>query len=104
MKDFLTKLVDVLDKQRPKLNTFHVYSSGSNAGKNLFFDCVLHCLLNFGQIANFNKYSGFPLQDCFSRRIIMFNEPSFEPSAIETLKMLFGGDPFTAKKNLKMMF
>uniref|UniRef100_A0A8D8WBT3 Non-capsid protein NS-1 n=1 Tax=Cacopsylla melanoneura TaxID=428564 RepID=A0A8D8WBT3_9HEMI len=88
---FLADLVDVLDKKRQKLNTFFVLGA-SNAGKNFFFDCVIHYFLNFGMIGNFSKYVGFPLQDCVSRRILLWNEPNAEASAFETLKMLLGGD------------
>jgi len=93
VKDFLTDLVDVLDKRIPKLNSFFVYGPPSS-GKNFFFDCVLNFFLIRGQMMNIRKGEGFPYMDCVDRRVIMFNEPNIceSPSTMDTLKMLFGGD------------
>nr|ALV85426.1 non-structural protein 1 [Diaphorina citri densovirus] len=88
---FLQDLYDVLEKRIAKKNTFFVLSP-SNAGKNFFFDCIVHFYLNFGLIGNFNKYQNFPLQECVHKRILLWNEPQAEPSAFETLKTLLGGD------------
>lgn len=88
---FLLRLYEVVCKLKPKKNAFLVVSP-PNGGKNLFFDCLLHSCINFGQMANFNKYNSFPLMDIVQRRIILWNEPNFEPAAEETLKTIFGGD------------
>lgn len=96
VKDFLKMLLNVLDKKILKLNTLFVLSP-PNAGKNFFFDAVLHYFLNFGQMGNFNKYTSFPLMECVNRRIILWNEPVCEPSAFETLKTIFGGDTTNVK-------
>ncbi|QEM39034.1 nonstructural protein [Bactericera trigonica densovirus] len=88
---FLEDLVDILEKRKAKINSIFVLSP-SNAGKNFFFDCVVHFFLNFGLIGNFNKYVGFPLQETVHKRILLWNEPNAEPAAFETLKMLLGGD------------
>lgn len=98
IKEFMINLHSVLDKRIPKKNTFLVWSKQSNAGKNVFFDAIVHAFLNYGQLANFNKYCSFPFQDCMNKRIVLWNEPVFEPSAIETLKMFLGGDVVSAKK------
>lgn len=71
--------------------------SPPNAGKNFFFDAVIHYFLNFGQLGNFNKYNSFPMQECVNKRIILWNEPVLEASAVETLKTIFGGDTANAK-------
>lgn len=94
--NFLRNLYDVCEKVIPKKNAFFVLGQ-PNAGKNLFFDAVVHSFLNFGQIGNFNKYSNFPLQDCVNRRILIWNEPVMEGSAEETLKLIFGGDTCNVK-------
>lgn len=93
---FLCDLLDILNRKRPKQNTLFILSP-PNAGKNYFFDAVLHYCINFGQMGNFNRYQQFPLMDCVERRIILWNEPCMEPSAVETLKMVFGGDTVSAK-------
>ncbi|KAL5282366.1 hypothetical protein ACFFRR_005503 [Megaselia abdita] len=71
--------------------------SPPNAGKILFFDTFIHYCMNFGQIGNFNRYCSFPLMECVTRRIILWNEPVLESSATETLNMLFGGDTVSVK-------
>lgn len=71
--------------------------SEPNGGKNWFFDAVIHFFLNFGEIGNFNRHSSFPLQEAVNKRILLWNEPNAEPAAMDTLKMLLGGDTFIAK-------
>lgn len=93
---FLNTLLDVLNRRIPKKNTIFVLSP-PNSGKNFFFDAVLHLLINYGQMGNFNRYQQFPLMDCVDRRVIMWNEPVLEATAVETLKMILGGDTVNAK-------
>lgn len=93
---FLNTMLDVLNRRIPKKNTIFVLSP-ANAGKNYFFDCILHLMINYGQMGNFNRYQQFPLMDCVDRRVIMWNEPCMEPSAVETLKLILGGDTVSAK-------
>lgn len=96
VKEFLLTLLNVLDKRVPKKNSLFVLSP-PNAGKNYFFDAVIHYCINFGQMGNFNRYCSFPMMECVDRRIILWNEPCIEPSALETLKMILGGDTVNAK-------
>ena len=93
VKEFLTSLVNILDKRVPKLNSMFVYAPPS-AGKNFFFDFVLNFFLIRGQLMNIRKGESFPYMDCVDRRVILFNEPNIceSPSTMDTLKMLFGGD------------
>lgn len=93
VKEFLTTLVNILDKRVPKLNSMFVYAPPS-AGKNFFFDFVLNFFLIRGQLMNIRKGESFPYMDCVDRRVILFNEPNIceSPSTMDTLKMLFGGD------------
>uniref|UniRef100_A0A8D9B8A1 Non-capsid protein NS-1 n=1 Tax=Cacopsylla melanoneura TaxID=428564 RepID=A0A8D9B8A1_9HEMI len=93
---FLEDLYNIIDKRLPKRNSMFILSR-PNAGKNWFFDCFLHFFLNFGQIGNFNKHQSFPLQEAVNKRILLWNEPNAEPGAMDTLKMLLGGDTFNAK-------
>nr|QTE04117.1 MAG: nonstructural protein 1 [Emberiza spodocephala ambidensovirus] len=96
IRQFLTDLYNILDKRLPKVNAMQIISPPS-AGKNFFFDAVIHFFFAYGQIGNFNKFNNFPLQECINKRILLWNEPNIEPSAVDTLKMLFGGDAVNAK-------
>lgn len=96
IKRFLSRLYCIVDRIIPKKNCMFILSA-PNAGKNFFFDAVIHYFLNFGQLGNFNKFNSFPMQDCVNRRILLWNEPVLEPSAEETLKCLFGGDTINVK-------
>lgn len=90
-KQFLIDVHAICEKKIPKRNAL-IICSPSNAGKNLFFDSIVHWYSNYGQIANFNRQQQFPLMDAVNRRICMWNEPMCETSAFEDVKMLFGGD------------
>lgn len=93
---FLEVLLAVLDKSIPKKNCLHIQGPPCS-GKNLFFDCVTSFCINCGHLGNFNKYNSFPMMDCIDKRVIMWNEPILEVSALETLKMVFGGDTCPVK-------
>lgn len=94
--DFMQNLTDVIDKLIPKKNTFQIISEPS-AGKNFFLDPILLFYGNVGRIGNFNRNNQFPLQECPNRRILYWNEPNFEPSKLDELKMLLGGDTIPCK-------
>lgn len=96
ISQFLYDLLAILDKTKPKCNTFFVHGE-ANAGKNFFFDAVMHFCVNFGIITNWNRFNQFPLQDCPNRRVLFWNEPNFEDGVEETLKLLFGGDQCGAR-------
>lgn len=98
---FLEDVYNILDRRIPKKNTLFILSE-PNAGKNWFFDCFIHFFLNFGQIGNFNKYTGFPLMEAVNKRVLLWNEPNAEPAAMDTLKMLLGGDNCNAKIKYQM--
>lgn len=91
LKDFFTKIYNVVERKIPKCNTIYVTSPPS-AGKNYLFDAISSFYLNVGNIANFNKGNNFPFQDATLRRINVWNEPNFMPSAVDTIKMLTAGD------------
>lgn len=91
IRDFLTEIYSVFERLVPKKNTIYVVSPPS-AGKNYFFDAILTFYLNCGNVANYNKNNQFPFQDCINRRVLLWNEPNFMQSAVDTIKMLTGGD------------
>lgn len=97
-QDFITNLYNVLERKLPKRNSFCIISPPC-AGKNFLFDAILCFYWNVGLIQNFNRNSQFPLMEAVDRRVNFWNEPNYEPAAIETLKMLLGGDP--CKCNVK---
>lgn len=96
IKEFITVLYNILDKNIPKKNCIQITGEPSS-GKNFFFDCILDFFINHGSIGNFNRFNNFPLQDCKDRRVLLWNEPNIEPSAYDTLKMLCGGDSMPIK-------
>lgn len=67
----------------------------ANCGKNWFFDMVCAYHINCGLVANYVRGQNFPFNDCTSRRILMWNEPSIMLSAYDTVKMLCAGDPLS---------
>lgn len=46
-------------------------------------------------MSNMVRGQNFPLQDCFNKRIIVWNEFNFMGSAEDTVKMLTEGTPFS---------
>lgn len=99
-KAFVSALVDILECNIPKTNCFLLISPPS-AGKNFVFDGIRDYYLNAGQMNNPNKYNQFAYQDCHNRRIIIWNEPNYEPRETENLKMLFAGDNLSANVKCK---
>ena len=79
----------------PKKNGMY-FKGAPNSGKSWFMDMVTAYYLNIGHVKNFVRSTSFPLNDCVSRRILLWNEPSIEPAQYETVKMLAGGDPCPA--------
>lgn len=100
IKTFCTDVYDILEMNRPKTNCLVVISPPS-AGKNYFFDAVLDYFLNVGHMTNPSKNNQFAYQDCHNRRVIMWNEPNYEPRETENLKKLFGGDTFSINVKCK---
>ena len=94
IRDFLKLLYNVVEKKAGKTNSILVYSPPS-AGKNFFFDTLLSFLLNKGQLGNPNKHNHFAYQECPGKRILLWNEPNYESSQEDMLKMVLGGDNYT---------
>jgi len=93
--EFLKMLYNVLERKLPKRNCILVHSPPSS-GKNYFFDCIIDYFLNRGQLASrINKTNNFPYQECYGKRILLWNEPSYESAATDQLKMITGGDAYT---------
>lgn len=93
---FLNALVDIIDKRIPKCNCL-VIQSPASAGKNFFFDMIFALLMNYGQLGIANKNNVFAFQEAPNKRIIVWNEPNYEPIVTDTLKMMTAGDPYTVR-------
>nr|QUS52550.1 NS1 [Mute swan feces associated ambidensovirus 6] len=97
---FLLDLYNVVDRKLSKCNSILVYSPPS-AGKNWFFDTVLAFCMNKGQMGNPNKHNTFAYQECVGKRILLWNEPNYESSQLDMLKMILGGDNYTVNVKCK---
>lgn len=98
---FLTSLVDVIDKRLAKCNALAVISP-PNAGKNFFFDMIFALCLNYGQLGQANKHNVFAFQEAPNKRILLWNEPNYESTLTDTIKMMLGGDPYTVRVKNQM--
>lgn len=93
LKDFWETVYNICDKKLKKKNTIYIISVPS-AGKNWFWNMILEFYLNTGIIENFTRAHAFPFNDAVNRRINLWNEINFMPSALDTVKMIAAGDTF----------
>lgn len=100
VKSFLLDLYNIIERKYPKCNTL-IIKSNPNGGKNFFIDIFLHYLLNYGQLGLMNRTNNFSLQEATSKRILLWNEPNYEDSYTDTLKMLLGGDALSVRVKQK---
>ncbi len=93
VRNFLYHLYIVLERKTPKLNTLLIQSPPS-AGKNFFIDAYLCYLLNRGQFMRANRTNNFAFQQAYGKRVIVWDEPNYEASMTDTLKMICGGGDY----------
>lgn len=98
--EFLTSVFHVCERKIPKLNTILIHSAPS-AGKNFFFDMILCFYWNKGQLGNPNRNNQFAYQEAVNKRILLWNEPNYESSQTDMLKMVLGGDNYTVDVKYK---
>lgn len=91
VSDFVNNLYCLVEKLIPKKNCMEIVSP-PGAGKNFFFDAVLSFYINRGTVRNFNRFSSFPLQDTVGRRILVWNEPNCESSALDSVAVKYSAD------------
>lgn len=96
IKEFLTDLVDILDKRILKRNTL-VICSPPSAGKNYFVDAICALFSNVGILGTANKSNAFPFMNAVDRRLLLWNEVNYEAAEIDTVKQLTAGDTCTVK-------
>lgn len=87
---FITDCFDALERKGSKCNTIVIHSP-SNAGKNFFVDCITSYYLGVGHLGFANKSDNFAFQDAYNKRVIVWDEPSYESSALNKIKTLMGG-------------
>jgi hypothetical protein len=97
---FCTNLSKLLNRETKKQNCLEIISPPSS-GKNWFLDPLLIFMTSKGQISNAKKGNNFPLDNCFNKRVLFFNEPRLEPTFYETLLMLFAGDPMSEQAKFR---
>lgn len=93
IRNFLYQLYNVLERKTPKLNTLLI-SSPASAGKNFFIDVFVNYLLNRGQFMMANRNNNFPFQQAHGKRVLIWDEPNYESSMTDTLKMICGGGSY----------
>lgn len=94
-EEFINFLFNWLNKTSGKFNCLSIVGPPSS-GKTYFARILKHAMITSGQIANMNRNSTFPFNNCVNKRLLHWDEPNFEPSAIENLKLLFSGDELSA--------
>nr|QRQ90261.1 MAG: nonstructural protein [Parvoviridae sp.] len=98
--NFLEDVYNIVDRNYPKCNCLIVKSPPS-AGKNYFFDMICDYLLCKGQLGSANKHNQFAFQEAYGKRIIMWNEPNYEGSMTDQLKMMTAGDSYVVRVKCK---
>lgn len=96
ISEFLTTLVDVIDRRQPKLNTIVIHSPKSG-GKNFFFEMIFGFMLSYGQLGTANKHNHFAFQDAANQRIILWDEPNYESGITDYLKKVLGASPYSVR-------
>lgn len=96
IKDFLTTLVLILDRQIPKCNCIVIHSPPSG-GKNFFLDMICAIMVNYGQLGIANKTNQFAFMQAYNKRLLIWNEPNYEPCMTDLLKMMMAGDPYNVR-------
>lgn len=100
IRNFLTNLYNIVERKAGKCNTLLINAPPS-AGKNFFMDTIICFVLNKGQLGNPNKHNNFAYQEAKGKRILLWNEPNYEPSETDKLKMILGGDNYTVNVKCK---
>lgn len=96
VRQFLQDCFDVFERRIPKLGTLAIKSM-PNAGKNWFMEIFLDFYWNRGQLGQLTRHNLFGLQEACGKRILLWDEPNYEPGMIETLKNVTAGHPYTVR-------
>lgn len=96
ISEFLTTLVNIIDRKESKLNTLVIHSPKSS-GKNFFFEMIFGFMLSYGQLGTANKHNHFAFQDAVAQRIILWDEPNYESGITDYLKKVLGASPYSVR-------
>lgn len=97
--DYIREIVDILDKTHPKYNTICLIGD-SNSGKTLMMTTPLREIMRFcGQPSNRASNGDFVFMDFPNKRLLIFDECILDPSNMEDMKLILGGEKF--KTNVK---
>jgi len=95
IESFIIILEKWMNRETVKKNTIAIYGP-ANSGKTWFADTILNLVWNVGHAKNPNRYNQFPWDNCFSRRMISWNECKVGADRIDEVKRLLEGDPIAA--------
>lgn len=96
VRQFLQDCFDVFERRIPKLGTIAIKSL-PNAGKNWLMEIFLDFYWNRGQLGNLTRHNLFGLQEACGKRVLLWDEPNYEPGMVETLKNVTAGHPYTVR-------
>ena len=99
---FISNIFAWIDKEISKKNTFTIIGPPSS-GKTYFMDTVCDLLWNCGKMKNFSRIQQFPLDDCFNRRVLIWNEAAVAADSVNINKakeILEGHDTVADRKYL----
>lgn len=87
---FLKLIFNWMNKNNGKKNAILITGPPSS-GKTYFANILMSLSITYGLIINSNKYSSFPFNNCVNKRLLFWDEPNFQPSLLEHIKILFAG-------------
>lgn len=91
VKLFLQSLYNILNCNNGKKNVLYLFGP-SNCLKSTFIGMIAEASINVGYCNKANKYAQFGFQNMYNRRLVIIDDPSFDPLALEQCKDLFSGD------------
>lgn len=92
IKQFINDLIDIVDKNRPKVNCFYLEGEVSS-GKTWLINSLRDLIWSVGDvIAKINRTSTFPFENLLYKRMGIINEMNCHPDQVNLLKGLFEGD------------
>lgn len=90
--EFVTGVVDIINKKHPKINTLCIIGP-SNAGKTVMVVNPIRAIMRYvGQIGNRGNESPFMFQECVNCSLITIDECVMAPGHYEDLKLMMGGE------------
>lgn len=96
--EFIETMIQWFNRKINKKNTFTIYGP-PNSGKTYFTDSLVQLSWNVGLMKNINKYTGnFGYDDCFDRRLLLWNECNLSPENVDKIKEILEGKEMTADK------